>query len=116
MGYYTAYSLDVAPEHDDVIRSRLASLAYPVPDGTGPDAGGFGISPFASEKRWGNSGPEHGCKWYSHNKDCLKVSAEFPTIAFTVRGLSEENMEWTMRYEDGRVVAETFIDHDAAWR
>jgi hypothetical protein len=114
MGYYTAYSLEVAAEHDQIIRSRLASLAYPVPDGSGPDAGGFAISPFASEERWGT--PDRSCKWYSCTADCLKVSAEFPTIPFTVHGHSEEDIEWSKRYEDGCVVAESCVDHGAAWR
>lgn len=81
VGHYTRYRLEAPPEHDRVIRDRIAEIAYPALAYPGPDANGRGTSPFAEDHRWGNV-DEDACKWYTHEKDCLQVSAEFPDVRY----------------------------------
>ena len=99
MGYYTQYKLiGVEPKSMyQIIKDELSILAYPVPDGSGPDCDGRAVSPWIEDDRWGNSSP--GCKWYSCDEDADAVSAKFPDVEFSISRMGEEDpwfgeMDW----------------------
>lgn len=103
MGSYTQYKLDrVEPEERyQEVRDRLSVLAYPTPEGRGPDAGGAAVSPWVDDDRWGNVDP--GCKWYRWRQDVATVLGEMPGVKITISYFCED-------YQDDWKT-ETFGDH-----
>lgn len=95
MGYYTKFSLRVEPaELHDQVECELTRLAY---HDDGP-------SPFDPES-W-NGG--QGCKWYTHQHDCLALSAAMPGVTIRVQGIGEEDDDrWRRVYRDGKEVGFT---------
>jgi hypothetical protein len=95
MGYYTRYTLKTEPEsaHDTIVL-RCTELAYPAPHGAQP-----AHSVFDYESWNGGDGP----KWYSHDKDCLQVSQEYPDVLIAVTGLGEDDGDhWIATYKAGK--------------
>jgi Na+-transporting NADH:ubiquinone oxidoreductase subunit NqrF len=54
-----------------------------------------------------------GCKWYEHDRDMEQLSAEFPTVTFTLTGDGEESLDnWEKHYKAGQIIYESCVQGD----
>ena len=90
MGYRTRYALRTADQaHDAHIRAEILKL-HPI------------ASPFCADTNWNG---DSGCKWYSCENDCAKVSAENSGIEFSIYGQGDDDDDlWVMHFDAGSSV------------
>lgn len=89
MGYYTTYELDQVKNPvdsealEDYIREHEEELYALEPDGSSAES----------------------TKWYEHDEDMFKLSAEFPNTVFKLHGVGEEQGdEWEKYYHNGKLI------------
>lgn len=86
MGYYTRYTLEFERGTDSV---RSAVAEHLKVDGSMPGYGKLvGIAYRQSEQ----------IKWYNHEDDMKKLSTEFPTVLFILKGEGEESGDLWIKY------------------
>lgn len=88
MGYYTDFELTtkdtLTEEEKEQIIDRLQDLS------------GYQI-------KWGSQ--YDAVKWYSHEKDMLTLSKEFPDVHFILEGKGEEHDDiWIKHFKNGKKV------------
>jgi hypothetical protein len=86
MGYYTRFDIEIRDESKNLVGDRI----------TNEEIVGFDLKQFLFDE----------IKWYSYERDILKISEKFPEYYICVRGDGEETDDlWKQVYKGGKNIA-----------
>jgi len=116
MGYYTRFYMGIRDKEGYVndehkLYDKIACKVYNVWAGTDITDFSDGQLETARETLEEFFEGEKEGKWYEHEEDMKKISADFPGIDFVLEGLGERRDDWWIKvFRDGELVSEHYAE------